>query len=216
MTNWRPSYDWRNPGGSLSWLLGREYGMVEERGGIVQTDKGPRVELRRPDGSTALGHLSGTKDADLNPGAVLADHQAAKERRDLNELRDESRSQRNFSNSILSGQLANQGAQIKSSTDIAIATLTQQGQDAQRRFELQMQGLRDAQKNATDANSLNRYSLELSSLGQREATRVKEKEIDANIALQQGDLALRKEQLADLRGSRKLAFIGQAVSALLA
>ena len=190
---------------------------TEQRGRPVQIDGQWRVPKYDANNQfTGYGTLDPSLDARWNPGKLMEDQEKARGRKDLNELREESRSQRNFSNSILSGQLANQGAQIKSNTDIAIATLTQQGQEAQRRFEVQMQALRDAQQNATDANSLNRYSLEISSLGQREATRVKEKEVDASIALQQGDLALRKEELADLRGGRRLAFIAQAVSDLLA
>ena len=213
MSSPRPQYHWYNPAG----IFGRDVGVREYRGGIVNTPDGPRVETFGPDGKPkGLGYLSGSMDADLNPGAVQERHHNDQRRRHeakleaLNTARynDASRREDRRLDAVETGQnnqlrlalagLENSAEATRQQTRLMEARL---GQEAEQ-FKT-TEGRIAAQMGY--GNQIANRHLEMKNL-----------ELQANIALQQDEMALKREQLNDLRGSRKLAFIGQAMQALLA
>ena len=190
---------------------------TEQRGRPVQIDGQWRVPKYDANNQfTGYGTLDPNLDARWSPGQLMERQEKAKQKEVENKLLGLHERKRqddlDYRNRVLTGNetqssnamtlgLAgiNQAIEAdRNRTGLLQAQITQQGQQFQSSHELAMEQLRK------------------SDITQNRALDLKGMEMQANIALQQGDLALRKEQLADLRGSRKLAFIGQAVSSLLA
>jgi hypothetical protein len=201
-------------GGIGNFLTGKP---TEQRGRPVQIDGQWRVPKYDANSQfTGYGTLDPSLDARWGPGQLMERQERARQQKKEGELKGlferdredrlgrENRILRNSetqsSNAMTLGLAGiNQAIEAdRNRTDLLQAQITQQGRQAQNTHELATEQLR------------------LSNINQNRTLDLKGIEMQANIALQQGDLALRKEQLADLRGGRKLAFIGQAVASLLA
>lgn len=201
MANFRNQYEWYNPGG----ILGGGFGVREQRGGVVQTPQGPRVEIRRPDGTTTLGHISPTMDADLNPTAILTAEDRRKEQ--AAQSKAEGLYERKRQDDLT----------VQDNTyQLGLVGLQHQIQSSQNQFSLLQKRLEQEADQAKDANALNRYTIDRQTAIQAQGLDLKGLEMQANINLQQDNMALRREELGQLRGSQRLAFIGQAMQALMA
>ena len=165
---------------------------------------------------TGYGTLDPQLDARWNPGKLEADRQAGKEKAARDEMKGIYQEERREQRDVTNRQLQNQTTALQNNYQLGLAGLQQQIAESQNRTNVALEQIRGQREDARDANALNRLSITENSATQNRALDLKGIEMQANIGLQQQELAFRKEQLADLRGSRKLAFIGQAMQALLA
>ncbi len=230
----RPQHEWWNPGG----ILGRDVGVREWRGGIVDTPNGPRVELKRPDGSTALGYLDPSRDADLNPAGANESWQKNQQRKSEDKLiaRADARSAKNDQRydqhrADTLASLERQGAQFNAQHGLAVA-------NSDRNFQTALEQIRSTQQQNQATNTLALKQLEEGVAARRDSTDLarqaqaltaqvqaqtlglKASELEMNAGFRDRELKSEEErwkaQVADARGSRKLQFIAQAAQALLA
>ncbi len=230
MTNWRRR---NQPWDPLGLFAPRE-----ERGGVVQTDRGPRVQIRRPDGSTHLGHLDPTMDAPLNPAAIQQNYQ--EDKREKNEAKveglfekrqqkDEARYQAGRTDALNAANRAQENY---------TASLNHTREQSARQFELlsgqlaaqiaqaaanndttrlQIEATRQGQK---DSSEIAREGMVLNARNQKDALDLKRTELGLTSNLRSQELAIQSDQfeqkLKATRGAAKLDFIGRAAAALLA
>jgi hypothetical protein len=211
MTAWRNQYEWYNPGG----IFGSGVGLREQRGGVVQTDKGPRVEVRRPDGSTTLGYLDASRDADLNPGAILADHQnrrtEAKEGKLERLYGDEAAHQRR----IQTRQIENQTTQLANAQTLGLAGLQQRISESTQQYGFLAAQLAQQGRQSQNSHDLAVETLRQNNLLSSQTLALKGMELQANIGLRRDDQALRREEIANMRAIDKRNAIMNAAKALL-
>lgn len=162
------------------------------------------------------GTLDHQLDSRWNPGKLEADRQAGKEKAARDEMKGIFLRDRQEQRDVTNRQLQNQTTALQNNYQLGLAGLQQQIAESQNRTNIALEQIRGQREDAKDANELNRLSITENTATQNRALDLKGIEMQANIALQQGEMALKREQLNDLRGSRKLAFIGQAMQALLA
>lgn len=162
------------------------------------------------------GTLDPQLDSRWNPGKLEADRQAGKEKAARDEIRGiyeaERRDQRDFRNR----QQTSAETQASNSYQLNLADIKRQIEASNNQYGLLYQQIKQQGEAAKDSHALALATLEKTDATSNRALDLRGIEMQANIALQQDEMALKREQLNDLRGSRKLAFIGQAMQALLA
>lgn len=162
------------------------------------------------------GTLDPQLDRRWNPGKLQADLEAGREKAARAEVKSLYETAQGRQWDVTNRQLNNQTTALQNSHQLDLARLQQQIAESQSRTGLAIEAMRNQREATQDANELNRYSIDQSSAVSREGLALKGIEMQANIALQQQDMAFRQKQLDDLRGSRKLAFISKAMESLLA
>lgn len=165
---------------------------------------------------TGYGTLDPQLDARWNPGKLEADRQADKEKAARDELKGLALDERRHGRSIQDRQLRNAETQTSNSYQLQLADIKRQIEASNNQYGLLGQQIKQQGEAAKDSHALALATLEKTDATSNRALDLKGIEMQANIALQQDEMALKREQLNDLRGSRKLAFIGQAMQALLA
>lgn len=215
MSNLRPVYDWYNPGGVLSGIFGRGYGLREQRGDVVQTPEGPRIQTYTPDGKPkGLGYVSSSMDADLNPAAILESHSNRQARERHNELKGLALEERRHGRSIQDRQLRNAETQTSNSYQLQLADIKRQIEASNNQYGLLGQQIKQQGEAAKDSHALALATLEKTDATSNRALDLRGIEMQANIALEQDGLAFKREQLAGQRNAQKLALIGDAMKAL--
>jgi hypothetical protein len=201
-------------GGIGNFLTGKP---TEQRGRPVMVNGEWRVPKYDGDSRfTGYGTLDPVLDARWGPGKLQADAQDSKRESREQKLEGMYRNNLNHQQGIQTQQLQNQTTQIANANNINLATLQQQIAEGSQRHQLLMAQLAQQGEQAKDANAHAAESLRQQTALQGQALGLKGQELQANIAFQQDEMNFRREQLADLRGSRKLAVLANAANALLA
>jgi hypothetical protein len=201
-------------GGIGNFLTGKP---TEQRGRPVMVNGEWRVP--KYDGNsqfTGYGTLDPALDARWAPGKLQADAQDSKRESREQKLEGMYKDNLNYERGLRTQQLQNQTTQIANANNINLATLQQQITEGSQRHQLLMAQLAQQGEQAKDANTLAAESLRQQTAMQGYGLHLRGIELQNSIANQRDEMNLRREQLADLKGSRKLAALANAANALLA
>lgn len=208
----RVQREWFDP---LGWL-----GTAREtRGGVVQTEFGPRVEVTRPDGSKHLAPLDPVRDRDLNPAQVQdnwlrrqakANNDKLEARSDRATARELALDQRNHDEGVRRFDLQNQtqnaqftetiklqGQQTQNLLTTTLAQIQQQGEANKNQFNLGLATLQENSEARKDANYLAAAGLNLNAINQQGLLELKRTELASTAGLEQARLQQAGQQFQD-------------------